>query len=406
MAKFEALAIIEALRSGIASREVGRYFSSARPKVIGEIQEALDRISDGGHSSGKIITGKYGEGKTHLLNTAIGMAHDQNMVASIVTLSKETPLSNPGQVYAKIIQNTTLPGHPHPGIAPALEKLSLNVPPTPELLEYSLTHLENNKLYYLFKSLLATQDEEERYLLAADLGGDFIAPAALRKIYRRVFGESATFNTPFVKAKHVMDYFAFLAKVFRSCGYNGWLILFDEAELIGRLGRKSRHKAYLNMNRFLNQDSIDGMYSIFAFSASFVPDVIDAKHEYEGVEQNASLYPAEVSVLTNILDKIASAPQLTPLDRTETKEALEKILLYHGQAYDWTPKIEAEDFMHATDPYGYLLRTRIRAAVEILDQLYQYGEIGDIQVSALGDIIFDEDEQASLEEFLENTASQ
>jgi hypothetical protein len=62
--------------------------------------------------------------------------------------------------------------------------------------------------------------------------------------------------------------------------------------------------------------------------------------------------------------------------------------------------MDAEDFMRATDPYGYLLRTRIRAAVEMLDQLFQYGEVGDIKASKLGDISFEEDEEASLEEFV------
>jgi hypothetical protein len=36
----------------------------------------------------------------------------------------------------------------------------------------------------------------------------------------------------------------------------------------------------------------------------------------------------------------------------------------------------------------------------MLDQLFQYGEIGGIRASELGDISFDEDEDASLEEFV------
>jgi hypothetical protein len=367
---------------------------------MAEIQEALDLTSDAGVSSGRVITGKYGEGKTHLLNTVRGVAHGRNMVVSSVTLSKETPMSNAAQLYAKILQGTYLPGYAQPGIAQSLAGLSLNSAVTSTLLEYSLTKLATNRLYYLLKSYLATQDDDEKYLLGADIEGDFTTSAIIRKAYRRIFGEPVTFNANFVKSRHISDYLSFLSKMFRLQGYGGWVILFDEAELIGRLGRVSRHKAYLNMYGFLDTNQAEGVYSIFAFNASFPPDVIEAKHEYDGVEKNDKLFPDEKERVRHVIDAIAGASQLAPLTREETAEALSKILHYHGKAFGWTPQMNAEDFMRATDPYGYLLRTRIRAAVEMLDQLFQYGEIDGVRASELGDISFEEDGDASLEEFV------
>ena len=35
-----------------------------------------------------------------------------------------------------------------------------------------------------------------------------------------------------------------MSTLFRRIGYGGWFILFDEAELIGRLGKKARAKSY------------------------------------------------------------------------------------------------------------------------------------------------------------------
>jgi hypothetical protein len=392
--------VVEALRSGIPSYEVGKYFSAARQDILGEFQAAFDDMADSGASSGRVISGKYGEGKTHLLNTLSSMGQNHNMVVSMASLSKETPLSNMGHVYARIMQNTYLPNHIQPGISNALSQLSLSSPVTSSLLEYSLTHLEINRLYYLLKSLLGTQDEEEKYLLGADLEGDFIAPAALRKIYRRIFGEPVASNGNFVRTKHITDYIAFLSRLFRLLGYAGWIILFDEAELIGRLGRKSRQKAYLNMRSFLHPEKTEGVYSVFAFNASFVPDVIEAKHEYEGLEKNDALMPDMRASIAETIDAITSATQLAPLSRDETADVLGRILHYHGAAYNWNPQTDNADFMRATDPYGDLLRTRIRAAVEMLDQLYQYGRIGEIKATELGQISFDEDEAASLDEFL------
>ncbi|MDR2163656.1 MAG: ATP-binding protein [Clostridiales Family XIII bacterium] len=397
---YKSRKIVEALRSGIPSYDVGRYFSSARQDILGEFQDAFDRLADSGTSESRIISGKYGEGKTHLLNTIGSMAQSHNMAVSMVTLSKETPLSNMAHIYSRIMQNTYLPGHVQPGISFIIDQLSLSSAVTSSLLEYILTHLEVNRLYYVFKSLLGTQDDEEKYLLHADLEGDFIAPAAIRKIYRRIFGEAVAFNGNFVRTKHISDYIAFLSRLFRLSGYDGWVILFDEAELIGRLGRRSRHKAYLHMDGFLRPGRIEGVYSVFAFNASFVPDVIEAKHEYEGVEKNDTLLPDMRVKIKETIEKVAGATQLAPLSREETADVLERILRYHGAAYGWKPQMDRSDFMRATDSYGYLLRTRIRAAVEMLDQLYQYGKIGEIRATELGQISFDEDESLSLDEFI------
>ena len=80
MHDMEARHIIEALRSGVPSRAVGSYFTEARPKLTEKMDRALKLTSREGKSHGMIIKGRYGEGKTHLLNTVVSMAHAENML--------------------------------------------------------------------------------------------------------------------------------------------------------------------------------------------------------------------------------------------------------------------------------------------------------------------------------------
>ena len=47
---------------------------------------------------------------------------------------------------------------------------------------------------------------------------------------------------------------------------------------------------------------------------------------------------------------------------------------------------------------GYLLRTKIRAAIEFFDQLYQYGEAGKTKITELGKETFEEDDTPELPE--------
>lgn len=396
MFDFEARHVIEALRSGIPSRAVGQYFSEARPGIMKEISGHLDETCETGKSKGMIIAGKYGEGKTHLLNTVFSMAHSNNMVVSYLSLSKETPFDKLYLVYQKLVNNTFLPKRVQPGFTQILEKMTPGSPAANELLLYAAKHLETDKLYYLLRAYLNTEDLDEKFMLQADLEGDFIANVLLKQIYRRIYNERVKYNVNFSKTKHCRDYFSFLSRLFRLMGYNGWVILIDETELIGRLSKKARLNAYRNMAQFLLPDGrLEGIYTLFALGASYTEDVIETKHDYENLEE---IYPEQQEPVRTVLNLITRAQQLAPLTDSEIREVLKKIQVFHGRAYDWNPNISMGTILAATQSGGYLLRTKLRAAIELLDQLYQYGEAGNTRINELGQETFEED-VPSLEEF-------
>lgn len=397
MFDMEARQVIEALRSGVPSRAVGQYFTEARPQIMKEISDRLERLSETGASGGMVISGKYGEGKTHLLNTVFNMAHSANMVVSYLSLSKETPLDKLYLTYQKIVNNTYLPKRVQPGFMQLFDKMSSGSPAASDLLVYAAKELETDKLYYLLRSYLSTEDQEEKFLLQADLEGDFVANGLLKKIYKRIFNQTAKYSVPFGKTKHCMDYFFFMSRLFTSLGYSGWVILFDETELIGRLSKKARLNAYRNIARFLYPDKrLDSVFTMFALSASYSEDVIEGKHEFDNL---AAIFPDGQEPARTVLHQLLKAPQLAPLTRDEICQVLERVQEFHGRAYGWEPQVPVETILKATQSGGYLLRTKIRAAIEFLDQLYQYGEAGETRIGELGKESFEED-AVDLEEAL------
>ena len=392
---FPSRHMIEALRSGIPSRAVGRYFSEARPKIMQELIHDLDAVRNDGFSGGKVISGKYGEGKTHLLNTVFSLAHANNMVVSLISLSKETPFDKLYHVYKNVVNNTYLPQRMQPGFMQEIEELTSNSPLSNELLLFCAKQLETDRLYYVLRAYLNSDDQDEKYLLQTDLEGDFVPNMQIKQIYRRIFDEKVTFSTNFVKSKHYRDYFAFLSQFFRLSGYSGWVLLFDETELTGRLGKKTRLKAYANMADFLfPQKPFTSMYSLFAISSSYAEDVIESKHEFESLQE---LYlEDDARPIRQVLDAILNATQLTPLTKDEVREVVLRLVEFHGKAYGWTPSVDMADLMRAMDKGGHLLRTKIRCAIEYLDQLYQYGDAGQSTVRSLYLGNFDEDEMPTL----------
>lgn len=398
MFDYEARHIIEALRSGIPSRSVGHYFSEARPKILQELNNDLEEVALSGKAKGRLISGKYGEGKTHLLNTVFNMAHAKNMVVSTITLSKETPLDKMYLLYQKVMQNTYLPKREQPGIGEILEQLIPDSNLVNDLLLFSAKQLETDKLYHVLRSYLFSDDQDERFLLSGDIEGDFISNTQVKQFYRRIFQEKVQFHTNFNKFRHSQDYFAFWSRLFRVLGYNGWVILFDETELIGRLGKKTRMKAYYNLGQFLfPHKRFEGLYSLFAISSSYAEDVIEGKREYESLEQ-LQLDTIEQEV-KRVLDAIIATKQLNPLSKSEIEEIFKKLIYFHGRAYDWEPKLTVAEIQKEADTSGYLLRTKIRLALECLDQEYQYGSLGKSSLQTLTDESFAQElEELLLEE--------
>lgn len=388
---FEARRVIEALRSGVSSRAVGQYFSSARQGLLRQVQKKLDDVCEKRISDGMIITGKYGEGKTHLLNTMFNMAHAQNMVVSFVSLSKETPFNNLHLVYQKLLNHTYLPKRLQPGFTDTLANITLNSPLSSEMQAYTAKQLEVDKLFFLLRAYFATDDMDEKFMLSADLEGDFVTNAKLKQIYKRIFSEKVVYNKNFSKTKHMDSYFSMVGRLFLEMGYSGWLILFDEAELIGRLGKKARLNAYKNMASFLfPKNEREAVYSVFALSSSYAEDVIEGKHEFDNLD--AALFPPdENAAIKKVLQALMAAEQLPPLNKQEIQTVMDTLLDFYTRAYNWHPNIDIAEIVKRTDHRGYLLRTRIRAAVECLDQLYQYNQVADIKINALGEVSYEED---------------
>ena len=396
----EARHMIEALRSGIPSRTVGQYFTEARPNLLRQTSDALSRVAETGESSCFIYTGKYGEGKTHLLNTVFNMAHQNNMVVSMLSIGKEAPLDKLHEIYPKIAANTYLPGHEQPGFMELFTGQTLNTQESSQLLLYAAKELECDKLYYVLKTYLTTQNPDLKYQLRLDMEGNFINMPLLKRSYKELFKETVHMSRAFSKTKNTFDYICFLSEMFRAMHYAGWVILFDEAEMIGHFSRKQRMNAYRNIARFLHPSrALKSVYSMFAFTASFDEDVIEKKHDFD---QFAAIFPDDAAAGQGVISAISRAYQLMPLTYQEIEGVVERILSFHSQAYDWQPDCTVAEFMKVVDASGFLLRTKLRATIEYLDQLYLYGRPGKTSVGELEDIVYDEQDEVPDLEDLEN----
>ena len=128
--------------------------------------------------------------------------------------------------------------------------------------------------------------------------------------------------------------------------------------------------------------------SLFTMTNNFALQVIEGKDERGHLAETEGFDNESIEA---VLSAIESAPELSPLNRDEFKEALSKIVLFHSRAFDWKPNINQEELCEKAWSCGYYLRTKIRAAIEYLDQLLQYGDMGVITAGELEQETYDEE---------------
>jgi len=184
---------------------------------------------------------------------------------------------------------------------------------------------------------------------------------------------------------HADAYFGLFADVIRFCGFRGWVILIDEVELILRLGRVSRLKAYRNLNWLLNWAG-EMRYPIYTIGAAhtYLQEVWFHDSGVRCADRSAipemaeeQFGTAERRKLQEFFDRAVSGhcPTIGPVEQGNLEELLNAIVRFHATAYAW----QAPDFdqvratlsaLKADDP----IRTYVRATLEALDQILLTGQ--------------------------------
>ncbi|MGO0122570.1 BREX system ATP-binding domain-containing protein [Desulfothermobacter acidiphilus] len=393
MRDFQAIATVEALRSGVTSRHLAAIFSYGREALLERVERDLEEVSREGRPRALLLRGHFGEGKTHFLNLILNRAREKNFAVSFVVLSKETPFNRLDRVYPKVVAGTYLPGTEDPGIEVLLRDLRPGHPLTEDLLAAVREEL-HPKLFYVLKNYLATGDTYYQHLLYSDLAGEWIPLAQLKSLHRLNFGRPLKIP-PFRPQADAWDYFRFLAQLIKKRGFAGWVILFDEFELVGTLGIAARSESYFNLARFLfpqEGKELPHTFAVFSIAQQLWdfrllpqerhrPDKeeVTARFRTKGEPEKAERARQAIdALLRDVVD-------LNPLSSSEVQRMLSKVAEFHAQAYGWRPEVNLEELLQKllNNPKAQRLRTKIRYTVEYLDLKYLYREEPEVEAGEL-----------------------
>lgn len=336
----EARGAIEALRAGVPNRSAIRLLGSHEDGISHRFAADLGRAWETGRGPGIIVAGDYGTGKSHLLGHMREQALARNFVVSWVTVSKETPLSQPAAMHAAALRGAMVAGRPEDAVAVALADIVGREGAVQALEEWAT----GAGLLPVFPAIA--------YLLGRDLPAElmrgieaFLAggrpPTQGVRARLAQLGARGVFNLTGLKAAQlVVERPRFLAELFRAAGFAGWLVLIDEVELIGRYGAVQRATSYAELGRWLGlapAEPVPGLVVAAAIAEDFTRAVIDTRLDEEKLPERLRLkgLPRSADLASAALRAIRRAPVLQRPGDAELQRHAAVLQRCYAAAYGW-----------------------------------------------------------------------
>jgi hypothetical protein len=351
---------VEAIRSGVPSWDAVAVLGSGQPEVEDRFTALLEHAGEqpgrasGLGPGGLLLGGGFGGGKSHLLTHLGHLAMSAGFVVSTVVISKETPLHDPAKTFRAAIEAAVDSGRAHGVLAEAAALLD---PDTPRYAE--LSRWVSSSAIGLDERFAATLLCHERLgggelpgsgemadALVRFWGGEPLRISGLRKTLRSV-GAAGLFSfSPLPARDLARQRFGFAARLLRAAGYGGWVILFDEVELIGRYSLVQRGRSYAELARWLGSAHPGQgvpLVAVFAMTDDFDEAVLTGKNDRADIplklrakqspewDETATLAEAGMRHIEH--DMLL----LEPPDDDELDRAYEALKKLHGDAFAWSP---------------------------------------------------------------------
>lgn len=283
---------LEALRSGVPNKDAVRALGCDQTEVITKYTRQLASAPEGApvgdQATGLIVEGGFGAGKSHLLEYLKYLAVEQGFVCSVVVLGKETPLYDPVKVFAAAAEAAvakSVTGY-------AIQEIALRL--NPDGIEYAefarWAMRPDSELNSLLAATLMLHerlgDEEMREKIRSFWAGAKLPIADIRQGMKQI-GQGTAFQLRTIPAKELpLQRFRFAAQLFRAAGYRGWVLLFDEVELIGKYSRLQRARSYAELARWLGgieSERYPGLLSVATITDDFASAVLIGKQDLDHI---------------------------------------------------------------------------------------------------------------------------
>lgn len=395
-----AQTVLNSLKGGVVPRVGLPYITVGRKSEIEALLHDVDILEEGG-ASFRFIVGRYGSGKSFLIQTIRNYVMDRGFIVADADLSPERRLQGTrGQglaTYRELISNLSTKTKPEGGAltlvldrwisgvqSQALQETGLE-PGSPALTQAvdqkivavtsavsELVHgFEFSKLLSLYYHAYVEGEEEKKQQVARWFRGEY----ATKREAKEELGVNIL-----ITDDNWYEYLKLFAVFFRLAGYAGMMIFIDELvnlyKIPNAITRQYNYEKLLTMYN----DTLQGKARYLGIVMGATPQAIEDKrrgiYSYEALRSR--LAEGKFS-RPGARDLLAPVIRLEPLTPEEMLVLCEKLCAMHAGLYGYQRSLstqELADFIKLE--YGRIgadqnitPREVIRDFIELLDLLYQ-----------------------------------
>ena len=359
-----AAAIINSLKGGVVPRIGLPYITVGRATEIKALLHDVDIIADGG-ASFRFIVGKYGSGKSFLLQTMRNYVMDRGFVVADADLSPERRLQGTkGQglaTYKELIQNLATKTRPEGGalglildrwingvqgqaaaeaglslsdsaLAPAVEKKIREVVSSLSEMVHGFDFAKLLSIYY--RAYLDGRDEDKGRVLKW-FRGEYVTKSEARA----ELGVGII-----ITDEDWYEHLKLLAAFLRQAGYSGLMVFIDELvniyKIPNSIARQYNYEKILTMYN----DALQGRARHLGFIMSGTPQAVeDTRRGLFSYEALKSRLKEGRFSLGPVQDMLAPVIRLAPLTYEEMLVLIEKLAAIHAALFDYQQILSQDD---------------------------------------------------------------
>lgn len=344
-----AAVILNSLKGGVVPRIGLPYITVGREVEIRALLTDLSLIADGG-ASFRFLVGRYGAGKSFLLQTIRTHAMGEGFVVADADLSPERRLQGgQGQglaTYRELIRNISTKTRPEGGaLILILDRWVASCADADEsAVKAQLAPLEEMVHGFDFARML------RRYRAAASEGDE----EAMSRVTKWIRGEYRTKSearaelgsSTIISDDDWYDYVKLIARFLVCSGYKGMLVLIDELvnlyKIPNAITRQYNYEKILTMYNDTLQGKAQYLGMIMGGTPTSIEDRRRGVFSYEALRSRLAQgrFARE-----DLKDMLAPIIRLQPLTYEELLVLIEKLMQIHAGYFGWTPTLTENDLV-------------------------------------------------------------
>ena len=344
-----AAVILNSLKGGVVPRIGLPYITVGREVEIRALLTDLSLIADGG-ASFRFLVGRYGAGKSFLLQTIRTHAMGEGFVVADADLSPERRLQGgQGQglaTYRELIRNISTKTRPEGGALNLIldrwvascadtDESAVNAQLAP--LEEMVHGFDFTRMLRRYRAAVTEGDEESMSRVTKWIRGEYRTKSEAR---------AELGSSTIISDDDWYDYVKLIARFLVCSGYKGMLVLIDELvnlyKIPNAITRQYNYEKILTMYNDTLQGKAQYLGMIMGGTPTSIEDRRRGVFSYEALRSRLAQgrFARE-----DLKDMLAPIIRLQPLTYEELLVLIEKLMQIHAGYFGWTPTLTENDLV-------------------------------------------------------------